>query len=173
MLKLQIQYFGHLMRRSDSLEKTLMGKTEMVGWHHQFTWTWANSWRWWGTWRPGMLQSMGSQRVGHDLVTEQQEQQWTRGWSSASHLPLGKGPKWRTLVQLPGTWDLPREEGGPKRQREATEVCWGPAGAPWRETGRRSLRVTNTPPGKSDPPAFQPRSREAVRRPPVRSKASD
>ena len=44
MLKLKLQYFGHLMRRTDSLEKTLMlGKIqgrrgredEMVGWHHQ------------------------------------------------------------------------------------------------------------------------------------------
>ena len=46
MLKLKLQYFSHLMRRTDSLEKTLMlGKTEggrrkeqkdeMVGWHHQ------------------------------------------------------------------------------------------------------------------------------------------
>ena len=47
MLKLKLQYFGHLMRRADSLEKTLMlgkiedgGKkgiteVEMVGWHHQ------------------------------------------------------------------------------------------------------------------------------------------
>ena len=47
MLKLKLQYFGHLMRRVDSLEKTLMlggiggqeekGTTEdeMVGWHHQ------------------------------------------------------------------------------------------------------------------------------------------
>ena len=47
MLKLKLQYFGHLMRRTDSLEKTLMlekiegveeenGTTEdeMVGWHH-------------------------------------------------------------------------------------------------------------------------------------------
>ena len=46
MLKLKLQYFGHLIRRSDSLEKTLMlgkiegrkrrGTTEdeMVGWHH-------------------------------------------------------------------------------------------------------------------------------------------
>ena len=45
MLKLKLQYFGHLMRRADSLEKSLMlGKTgqeekgmtenEMVGWHH-------------------------------------------------------------------------------------------------------------------------------------------
>jgi len=48
MLKLQLQYFGHLMRRANSLEKTLMLGTiegrirmvwirtedEMVGWHH-------------------------------------------------------------------------------------------------------------------------------------------
>ena len=46
MLKLKLQYFGHLMRRTDSLEKTLtLGKSkaggegddtedEMVGWHH-------------------------------------------------------------------------------------------------------------------------------------------
>ena len=56
MLKLKLQYFGHLMQRADSLEKTLMlgkiegrkrrGMTEdeMVGWHHQlnghgFVWT--------------------------------------------------------------------------------------------------------------------------------------
>ena len=56
MLKLKLQYFGHLMQRADSLKKTLMlGKIEgrrrrgmiedeMVGWHHQlnghgFGWT--------------------------------------------------------------------------------------------------------------------------------------
>ena len=49
MLKLKLQYFGHLMRRADSFEKTLMlgkiegrrekGMTEdeMVGWHHVST----------------------------------------------------------------------------------------------------------------------------------------
>ena len=49
MLKLKLQYFGHLMQRTDSLEKTLtMGKIEgkrnkgttedeMVGWHHRLT----------------------------------------------------------------------------------------------------------------------------------------
>ena len=36
----------------------------------QWTCTWTNSGRWWGTGRPGVLQSMGSQRVGHDLATE-------------------------------------------------------------------------------------------------------
>ena len=37
----------------------------------QWTWVWANSRRWWRTEKPGMLQSLGSQRVGHDWVTEQ------------------------------------------------------------------------------------------------------
>ena len=47
MLKLKLQYFGHLMRRTESLEKTrMLGKIEgrrrrgregeMVGWHHRF-----------------------------------------------------------------------------------------------------------------------------------------
>ena len=36
----------------------------------QWIWTWANFRRWWGAGRPGVLQSMGSQRVGHDWVTE-------------------------------------------------------------------------------------------------------
>ena len=36
----------------------------------QWTWVWVNSGSWWWTWRPGMLQSMGLQRVRHDWVTE-------------------------------------------------------------------------------------------------------
>ena len=37
----------------------------------QWTWTWANFWRWWRTGRPGVLPSMGLQRVRYDWVTEQ------------------------------------------------------------------------------------------------------
>ena len=86
ILKLKLQYFGHLMLRADSLEKIVMlGKTEgrrsrgdrgWDGWVAsliQWAWVWANSRRWWGTKRPGVLQSMGSQRVGNDLATEQQQ----------------------------------------------------------------------------------------------------
>ena len=82
MLKLKLQYFGHLMQRTDSLEKTLMlgkikvGEGDDRGWDGwmasltQWTWVWVNSGSWWWTGRPGVLQSMGSQRVGHDWVTE-------------------------------------------------------------------------------------------------------
>ena len=36
----------------------------------QWTWVWVDSGSWWWTGRPGVLQSMGSQRVGHDWVSE-------------------------------------------------------------------------------------------------------
>ena len=36
----------------------------------QWTWVWVNSGSWWWAGRPGVLQSMGSQRVGHDWATE-------------------------------------------------------------------------------------------------------
>ena len=82
MLKLKLQYFGHLMQRTDSLEKTLLlGKIEggRRGWQKMrwldgitdsMTWVWVNSGSWWWTGRPGVLQSMGSQRVGHDWATK-------------------------------------------------------------------------------------------------------
>ena len=86
MLKLKLQYVGHLRRRVNSLEKTLMlGKIEDRRWGHrgqdgwmvpptQWTWVWASSGWWWKTGKPGMLQSMGSQRVRHDWATKQRAQ---------------------------------------------------------------------------------------------------
>ena len=77
MLKLNLQYFGYLMRSVDSLEKTLMlGGTggrrrrgqQRMKWLDG-CWVWVNSGSWWWTGRPGVLRFMGSQRVGHDLVT--------------------------------------------------------------------------------------------------------
>ena len=44
----------------------------------QWTWIWGNSGRWWWTKRPGVLQFTGSQRVGHDLATEQQQTNFDR-----------------------------------------------------------------------------------------------
>ena len=83
MLKLKLQYFGHLMRRADSLEKTLMLVGLKVGgegdnrggdgWMAsptQWTWVWVDSGNWWWTGRTGVLWFMGSQRVGHDWATE-------------------------------------------------------------------------------------------------------
>ena len=91
ILKLKLQNFGHLMQRTDSLEKTLIWERfkagegdnrEWDGWMSsptQCTWVSANSGRQWRTGKPGVLQSMGSQRVGHDWATE--HAQTTRHYS--------------------------------------------------------------------------------------------
>ena len=83
MLKLKLQYSGHLTGRTDSFEKTLMlerlkaggegddrGSNGWMASPTRWTWVWINSraWRWTG--RPGVLQSMGSQRVGYNWATE-------------------------------------------------------------------------------------------------------
>ena len=39
----------------------------------RWTWVWVDSGSWWWTGRPGVLRFMGSQRVGHDWVTEEQQ----------------------------------------------------------------------------------------------------
>ena len=86
ILNLKFQYFGHLLRRTDSLEKTLiLGKIEgrrkrgnrgWDGWiasQARWTWVWVSPGSWWWTRSLGIspgLQSMGSQRVRYDCTTE-------------------------------------------------------------------------------------------------------
>ena len=83
MLKLKLQYFGHLMQITDSLERPCCWERLRAGWEGdnrgwsdwiasptRWTWVWASSRSWWGTGKPGVLQYMGSQRVGHDWVAE-------------------------------------------------------------------------------------------------------
>ena len=83
MLKLKLQYFGHSWceelthwKRPWCWERLKAGEVDDTGWDGwmaslpQWTWVWVNSVSWWWTGRPGMLQSMGSQRVGHNWVTE-------------------------------------------------------------------------------------------------------
>ena len=80
MLKLKLQYFGHLMRKTDSWKRPWCwerlkagGEGDDRGWDGwmasptRWTWVWASSGSWWWTGKPGMLQSVGSQTVGHKL----------------------------------------------------------------------------------------------------------
>ena len=82
MMKPKCQHFGHLMQRTDSLEKKpwcwerlkVGGEGDGRGWGGWMasptwgTWVWASSRSRWWTGKPGVLQSMGSQR--HDWATE-------------------------------------------------------------------------------------------------------
>ena len=84
MLKLKLQYFGNLMWRTDSLEKKPWcwerlkagGEGDDRGWDAWmasltwWTWVWSSSRKWWRTRKPGMLQSMGFQRVRPNWETE-------------------------------------------------------------------------------------------------------
>ena len=82
MLKLKLQYFGHLIQRADSMETTLvLRKIEDKRRRGQQRMKWLDGiinsmdinlsklWRQWRTGKPGVLQSFGSQRVRHNSVT--------------------------------------------------------------------------------------------------------
>ena len=83
MLKLKLQYFGHVMWRTDSRKRLWCwerlkagGEGDDKGWDGWmaspiwWTWVWASSRSCWLKGNPGMLQSMGSQNVRHDWATE-------------------------------------------------------------------------------------------------------
>ena len=109
-LMLKLQYFGHLMQRTDSFEKTLMlGKIEgrrrrgrqrmrwLDGITEQWTWVWVGSGSWWWTGRPGVLQSMGSQRARHNWTTELTD--WTGLYSPWNSLGQNTGVGSLLLLQ--------------------------------------------------------------------------
>ena len=83
MLKLKLQYLATLCEELTHLKRPWCwerlkagGEGDDRGWDGwmaspmQWTWVWVNSGSWWWTGRPGVLQSMGLQRVGHNWATE-------------------------------------------------------------------------------------------------------
>ena len=83
MLKLKLQYLATWYEELTHLKIPWCwerlkagGEGDNRGWDGwmasptQWTWAWVSSGSWWWTGKPGMLQSMGSQRVKHDWVTE-------------------------------------------------------------------------------------------------------
>ena len=107
MLKLKLQYFGHLMQRVDSLEKTLMlggiggkrtrGRQRMRCWMASPTrwiWVWVNSGSWWWTGRPVCCDSWGRKESD---TTERLN--WTDSFPPVSLITVPTinpiGPTWK------------------------------------------------------------------------------
>ena len=94
MLKLKLQYFGYLMRRADSFEKTLMDagddwkqekkgttEAEMVGFHHRLN---RHGFRW----TPGVTDGQGGlAHCGHRVA---KSQTWLRDWAELNRTELKK-----------------------------------------------------------------------------------
>ena len=113
MLKLKLQYFwpphakNWLIGKDPDAGRDWGQEKGMTGWDGwmasptRWTWVWVNSGSWWWTGRPGMLQFMGSQRVGQDRVTElnwrQQESMCHRAFTRC----MEKSQKQRALQYNP------------------------------------------------------------------------
>ena len=82
-LSIKVEYSGHLMRKLTYWKRPWCwerskagGEGDKRGWDGwmasltRWTWVWASSRSWWWTWKPGVLQSMGSQRIGHNWATD-------------------------------------------------------------------------------------------------------
>ena len=115
----EVPYFGHLMQRTDSLEKILMlgknegrGEGDDRGWDDwmasltRWTWGWASSRSWWWTGRPSVLQSIWSQRVRHDWAAELN---WAREV---------KGSFREKVLKHLGLWDRWQKRTGRQRNEE-------------------------------------------------------
>ena len=102
MLKLKLQYFGHLMQNAHHWKKPWYWERLKAGeegnnrgWDGwtapptQWTWIWASSRRWGRTGKPDVLQSMGSQRVRRDQATQQRPP--SRSFHSTTQEMLASG----------------------------------------------------------------------------------
>ena len=109
ILKLKFKYFSHLIWRTDSFERpwcwerlTLWGEGDdrgRDGWMvslTQWTWVWVISGSWWWTARPGVLKSIGLQRVRHTWATE-------LNWIGSLHVCEWKSLNYVWLFATPWT----------------------------------------------------------------------
>ena len=109
MLHLKLQHFGHRCEELTHWKKPWCwerlkagGEGDDRGWDGWMasltwrTWIWASSGRWWQTGKPGVLQSMGSQRVRHDWAIEQRQQLLNNDRGTSQACPPGD-PKGKPL----------------------------------------------------------------------------
>ena len=137
MLKLKLQYFGHLMRRLTHWKRLwcceglgARGEGNNRGWDGWMAWVWVNSGNWWWTGRPGVLQFMGSQsrtwlsdwtELDKIVATLVESHMWHQclcsvvsdfatSWTLAPEVPLSMGfsrQEYQIGLPFPSPVDLP------------------------------------------------------------------
>ena len=129
MLKLKLQYFGHLMRRADSLEKIDVGRDweqekkgttedEMAGWHywldgHEFEWTLGD-----GDGQGGLVccNSWGSKELDMtERLNWTEQMQWKEAKKEGTERDLCD---WHQQMEIPQRWKLVKSAGNP------LQICW-------------------------------------------------
>ena len=126
MLKLKLQYFGHLMWRTDSLEKTLMlgnikagGEGDDRGWDGwmasltQWTWVWVSSGSWWWT---GNLACYSP--LGHKESYTTEWLNWLTDWTIAHQAYLSMGILQTWIME----WVAVSSSRGSLQPRDQTQV---------------------------------------------------
>ena len=151
MLKLKLQYFGTWCeelthwKRPWCRERLRAGRGDDRGWNGwmasptQWTWVWVRPGSWWGTGRPGILLSMGSQRVRHNWATELN---WTGGLARCK-IHRKKEQKFNWQKQRKKKWREEKSKG--KKERREVSLAGGewvwrtwlrPRGRPWLSLSR-------------------------------------
>ena len=96
----------------------------------QWMWVWVNSRSWWWTGRPGMLQFMGLQRVGHDWLSELNWAEGTFRGSLVAQMVRSLPAMWETWV-----WSLGWEDSlGKEMATHSSVLAWK---IPWAEKPSR------------------------------------
>ena len=116
MLKLKLQYFGHLMQRKAGGEEDDRGWDGWMASPTQWTWVGVNSGSWWSTGKPGVLHSMALQSVGHDWSTELN---WGLNRSAKANLYFYFGKyfqSWNRDFLISFVWFLPMQDILPTRE---------------------------------------------------------
>ena len=132
-LTLKLQYFPDAKSRfigkdpdagKDWGQEKRATEDEMVGWHHQFNehefeQTPGDS----GGWKPSVLQSMGSQRVGHNWATEQEQNRKSQSLKLDACYPKGKVRPKRSLFSRSVLSDIYQHKSWPLKQIQQGWWC--------------------------------------------------
>ena len=108
----------------------------------QWTWVWARSGRWWRTGKPGVLQSMGLQRVGHDWATEQQKSGISPVSLGGAYHPLPMQETKETRIQSLGCEDPLEEDMAIHPSILAWRIPWTGKPGGLQPTGSQRVEMT-------------------------------